>query len=179
MCNSSDSDGEENLLLKWVPTANSMVAEYKGHKLEIKVYGSCEFDCFIDSSIRVCGSATLAQTERNIIERVDNPLPVDIGLKPSLNVMIKENAMNVSREMPRYECHKKVWALKIKNVIVKASTQEATIVPEDEGYAEFPVPYEYIVKHNPQAGGYYVVYQDGYKSFSPAEAFEKGYTLIS
>ncbi|MCK9988658.1 MAG: hypothetical protein AzoDbin1_05130 [Azoarcus sp.] len=27
-------------------------------------------------------------------------------------------------------------------------------------------------------GGYYVVYEDGYKSFSPAIAFESGYTRI-
>ena len=33
-------------------------------------------------------------------------------------------------------------------------------------------------KHDPQAGGYYVVYADGYQSFSPAQAFEEGYTRI-
>jgi hypothetical protein len=36
----------------------------------------------------------------------------------------------------------------------------------------------YIAKHNPQVGGYFVEYDDGYHSFSPAEAFEAGYTLI-
>ena len=30
----------------------------------------------------------------------------------------------------------------------------------------------------PRVGGYYVVYADGYKSFSPATAFEEGYTKI-
>jgi hypothetical protein len=30
----------------------------------------------------------------------------------------------------------------------------------------------------PQPGGYFVVYKDGYKSFSPAKAFEEGYTRI-
>ena len=35
-----------------------------------------------------------------------------------------------------------------------------------------------VEKHNPEAGGYYVVYEDGYKSFSPAKAFEEGYTRI-
>ena len=33
-------------------------------------------------------------------------------------------------------------------------------------------------KHKPHAGGYYVVYDDGYKSFSPAKAFEEGYRLL-
>ena len=37
---------------------------------------------------------------------------------------------------------------------------------------------EWLDKHNPEVGGYYVVYEDGYKSFSPAKAFEEGYTLI-
>jgi hypothetical protein len=36
---------------------------------------------------------------------------------------------------------------------------------------------DYIRKHNPQPGGYFVVYDDGYQSFSPAEAFEEGYRL--
>jgi hypothetical protein len=40
------------------------------------------------------------------------------------------------------------------------------------------VSLEYLDKHSPQAGGYYVVYEDGYRSYSPAAAFEAGYTLI-
>lgn len=50
------------------------------------------------------------------------------------------------------------------------------IVPVEQGYAPFFVDEEYVRKHNPVAGGYYVVYEDGYKSWSPADAFEKGYT---
>jgi len=93
----------------------------------------------------------------------------------------------VTREMPRYQCHKKVVALKIKAIdldIEKARAEDretdgsATITPEEEGYAPFKVDVFYLCKHQPQAGGYYVVYDDGYKSYSPAEAFESGYTLI-
>ena len=36
----------------------------------------------------------------------------------------------------------------------------------------------FVQKHNPQSGGYYVRYEDGYESYSPAEAFESGYTPI-
>jgi site-specific recombinase XerD len=39
------------------------------------------------------------------------------------------------------------------------------------------VRHDYVHKHKPEAGGYYVVYADGYKSYSPAKAFEEGYTL--
>jgi hypothetical protein len=52
------------------------------------------------------------------------------------------------------------------------------IIPEEEGFAAIPITFEYLRKHNPQAGGYYVVYADGYKSWSPAKAFEEGYTRV-
>lgn len=89
--------------------------------------------------------------------------------------------------LPQYQCHKRVWALKIKavtrNSVLEAVSGDASqgsalITPADAGYAEFRVDAEYLRKHNPQPGGYYVVYEDGYTSFSPAEAFESGYTRI-
>lgn len=52
------------------------------------------------------------------------------------------------------------------------------ITPAEEGFAPFKVDNAYFMKHRPQVGGYYVVYDDGYKSFSPAKAFEEGYTRI-
>lgn len=83
----------------------------------------------------------------------------------------------ISREMPQYQCHKKVWALKIKEVRLQAANGHV-LIPEDAGYGEFTVSDEYQKKHNPEAGGYYVVYPDGYKSYSPAKAFEDGYARI-
>lgn len=88
-------------------------------------------------------------------------------------------------EMPRYKCHKQVWALKIAEVRDAASEPNTEsdgsriIVPADSRYAPFRVEWDYVRKHKPEAGGYYVVYDDGYKSFSPAKAFEDGYTLIA
>lgn len=83
-------------------------------------------------------------------------------------------------EMPRYVCHKRVWALKIERVDeppAGMSTEfHGVLVFDDKRYAALPVTAEYMQKHAPQAGGYYVVYADGYKSFSPAKAFEDGYT---
>lgn len=52
------------------------------------------------------------------------------------------------------------------------------ITPAEGDYAPFEVDWAFMAKHKPEAGGYYVVYDDGYKSFSPAKAFEEGYTLI-
>jgi hypothetical protein len=53
------------------------------------------------------------------------------------------------------------------------------LIPEDEGYGRVEIDSAYVQKHRPEAGGYYVVYADGYKSFSPAQAFEEGYTAIN
>lgn len=75
--------------------------------------------------------------------------------------------MTVLREMPKYRCHKEVWALKI-----------ATIVIDGEGEPNRETDGSAMRKHKPQAGGYYVLYKDGYTSFSPADAFEDGYTRI-
>lgn len=85
-------------------------------------------------------------------------------------------------EMPKYKCHKEVWALKILMIELGAAAKYnggAMITPEDDGFAPFMVDREYMNKHKPKMGGYYVVYADGYKSFSPAEAFEGGYTLVT
>jgi hypothetical protein len=79
-------------------------------------------------------------------------------------------------EMPKYRCHKTVWALKIKEIAVRDG--KIAIVPEDTRYDAFPVEDSYIQKHKPEAGGYFVQYADGYKSYSPARAFEEGYELV-
>jgi hypothetical protein len=92
--------------------------------------------------------------------------------------------MSNSREMPKYQSHKQVWALKIKAIVRdgegenRESDGSAMITPEEEGYAPFRVEHEYMHKHKPEVGGYFVQYEDGYKSFSPAEPFESGYTRL-
>lgn len=97
------------------------------------------------------------------------------------------NECQAQREMPKYRSHKIVHALKIKSIVFdkddaqkenRETDGSATITPEEDGYAPFKVDHYYVRKHSPKVGGYYVVYEDGYKSWSPAEAFEKGYTKI-
>ena len=80
------------------------------------------------------------------------------------------------REMPKYQSHKQVWALE------PLPDGGLRITPEEEGYAAFDVDKQFVPLHDParpSIGWYYVVYEDGYKSFSPAEPFEEGYTRIS
>lgn len=80
-------------------------------------------------------------------------------------------------EMPRYQCHKKVWALKISG-IKPMESGGAYLVFENTTYADRYVFPEWVQKHNPQGGGYFVVYDGGYESYSPADAFESGYSPI-
>jgi hypothetical protein len=99
-------------------------------------------------------------------------------------VQTPETDTGAATPMPRYRCHKEVWALKIaKFEPVDDPVQNGVavggfITPADPGYARFAVSYEYVQKHHPQAGGYFVQYDDGYCSWSPADAFDSGYTRI-
>lgn len=89
--------------------------------------------------------------------------------------------MNAQAQMPKYKCHKEVWALKIKDLKPR-SPDDGTLLmtPDDPKFAPIILDAAYVAKHKPQEGGYYVVYApDGYASFSPAKVFEDGYTLIS
>ena len=79
--------------------------------------------------------------------------------------------MPVDTEMPRYKCHKRVWALKI------AAVEREILRFVEERYAPRYVGLSYVSKHSPEPGGYFVVYHDGYQSYSPAKAFEEGYDL--
>lgn len=87
-------------------------------------------------------------------------------------------------KMPEYQCHKKVWALRISDVIYAPQPENSTskgnaiLSFHEDGYKDITVDEQWAAKHKPVPGGYYVIYADGYSSFSPAEAFESGYTLI-
>jgi hypothetical protein len=83
--------------------------------------------------------------------------------------------------LPQYQSHKKVHAFKILAVSYEETPDGISlvcIVPTDPNLSPVYIDYDWYYKHRPQAGGYYVVYEDGYTSYSPAEAFENGYTLI-
>lgn len=87
--------------------------------------------------------------------------------------------MSEGREMPRYRCHKEVWALQVSDVPIKINADGSiTFGVADVGYGPVTVGREVVARYMPVAGDFYVVYADGYKSFSPRKAFIEGYTPL-
>ncbi|QNJ57402.1 capsid decoration protein [Pseudomonas phage Dolphis] len=84
--------------------------------------------------------------------------------------------MSLTRELPRYQCHKQVQALKIRTIIETPGGFELHF--EDARFAPHLVDMQWILRHVPMSGGYLVVYAEGHLSYSPAAVFEAGYTLI-
>ena len=84
-------------------------------------------------------------------------------------------------EMPRYECSKVVWALKIDVIIIDEDKQTANLSFKDDGYADIEAQEGWLEKYkgSEEDVGYYVIYKDGYKSWSPTKAFEEGYTRVN
>ena len=81
--------------------------------------------------------------------------------------------------LPRYKSHKIVEAVKIARMHTNSNLNGLFwITPEESGIKVFTVADSYVKKHDPRVGGYYVRYPDGYESWSPAEAFEEGYTRV-
>lgn len=96
-----------------------------------------------------------------------------------------------SIEMPKYRSHKDVWALKIRDISDPTepgneSDGSRLLHFEEQGYGARRVSAEFVRKHlplvhlhnHPYRGGYFVVYKDGYESFSPAQPFEEGNTRL-
>lgn len=85
------------------------------------------------------------------------------------------------KELPLYVCHKQVRAAKIERVKYYPSESAhgtAFMHLKLEGCGEVIFePSEYHNKPVPEDGWYLVRYDNGYFSFSPAKAFEEGYTL--
>ena len=77
--------------------------------------------------------------------------------------------------MNRYKSHKEVEAFKITSIQLSTPRKPIRLLGDSDIAV---VGQAYMAKHVPQVGGYYVRYEDGYESWSPAEAFEEGYTKI-
>jgi len=85
----------------------------------------------------------------------------------------------MNTDLPLYKCHKVVRAGIIHGSTRAAWSNVLTVnVPGAKAMIEVTVPDGWCKKHDVQHGGYYVEYQDGYQSYSPADVFEAGYKLV-
>lgn len=85
-------------------------------------------------------------------------------------------------QLPKWKCHKVVRAAKI-SAIENSGTVGMLVLQLQGQDPEAPLPVAevdaaWFVKFKPEVGGYLVVYDDGYMSYSPAKAFEEGYALV-
>lgn len=86
---------------------------------------------------------------------------------------------DLKNRLPRYTCHKVVHAAQIGSITRTATEGTMLMVTQLNGSTlAIGVDDEWVAKHKPEPDGYFVVYEDGYKSWSPKEAFEDGYTLL-
>lgn len=78
-------------------------------------------------------------------------------------------------ELPEWKCHKVVRASRIEWIEPRTDSLghiirlQCGVVDVDAGWVE---------QKKAVSGGYFVVYDDGYTSFSPAKAFEEGYAPV-
>ncbi len=89
-------------------------------------------------------------------------------------------------QLPRWRSHKEVYGDKITEVRTLSPPD-----PNDEAIRDdtrirwiiacggiVTVTKDLIARGAPSVGDYFVQYDDGYKSWSPAKAFEEGYTRL-
>ncbi len=108
-------------------------------------------------------------------------MPGDPGHAAEMSQQPQQRQPATRDTMPWYECHKRVQALKIqsieRDINNAASVRTVKIFFVDGMWAPAIVPDDIVARYVPVAGDYYVLYEDGYASFSPAAAFESGYTI--
>lgn len=90
----------------------------------------------------------------------------------------------MSSNWPVYESHKVVWAAKIvgveRNHAGGQIVQKIWVRPDGAQHDNDPIeefwPTVAEMAEKAEVGGWAILYPDGYRSVSPAKAFEEGYT---
>lgn len=83
--------------------------------------------------------------------------------------------------MQLYQCHKRVKAAKITEIYGRVELESTGKPVINLGFADGSrqeITEDWMEKNKPAIGGYLVEYEDGYRSYSPAKAFEDGYKLV-
>lgn len=89
-------------------------------------------------------------------------------------------------DLPLYRSHKLVRAARIHSIHPASGVGNHTLVlalPQPGALVSTNVTNDWLEKRVPEGkqaiGGYYVVYDDGYDSWSPANKFEEGNSLLT
>ncbi len=79
--------------------------------------------------------------------------------------------------LTKWQCHKQVWAEKIINI--RYSQSDPHISWELANGEIVTVSNDLLCRGtSTPVGGYYVLYENGYESWSPADIFEAGYVQL-
>lgn len=84
----------------------------------------------------------------------------------------------VTPELPEWQCHKRVRAAQIEAISERGANDGGAVLTLSGGFT-VKVDATWSMRHEAKVGGYLVVYEDGYTSYSPRDAFEGGYTRIN
>lgn len=86
-------------------------------------------------------------------------------------------------ELKRWKCHKVIQAARIIGLDpedrVILDPQHVDLKRTFADRDECQPPKDWYDRFRGKKDGYYVIYEDGYTSWSPAEAFESGYSEIA
>jgi len=81
-------------------------------------------------------------------------------------------------QLPTYKCFKEVRAGQIQRIERAGNDYDVYMSVVAHGDAVERVTHDWLVKFQPQVGGYVLLYEDGYRSYSPADVFEAGYAKV-
>lgn len=95
-----------------------------------------------------------------------------------MDIML-EDPGKLQNLLPKWKSKKIINADKITDIDVAGIPFDGYIILTTANGTRIKRLANWYVKHEPNVGGYIVVYEDGYTSYSPAEPFEKGNDPIS
>ena len=91
--------------------------------------------------------------------------------------------------LPKWQCHKIVGASRVVRILTRPPDPGMALEDGEDRVMRFTLQLEcgdeiekdlgFMLRHKVEIGGFYVEYEDGYSSFSPAATFISGYTLIA
>jgi hypothetical protein len=82
-------------------------------------------------------------------------------------------------DWPEYVSHKVVRAARVIDVIGGPGGHSVLVDPGNGGLVEVFTPTHAGMLDNVRVGDWAMLYPDGYRSISPAKAFDEGYTIVT